>query len=231
MLDGGVYAMTPLTVACLFVRGEYPYTVDYITRLRAMVERWIERPFRFVCLTDQPALMPEGVEPVPITKFPDCFAYWNKLQLFNPAQNWTGRVLYLDLDVLIVAPLAPIVDYPAPFALTADPPLPGMRVRDAFGRQIVRRFNSSVMAWDGQTRTHLFTEWKPEVARRLSGDQCWIGQQYPKAAAMPRSWFPRLSEVVGPPFDPDVKVILTKQPKNHVAAKEMPWFEPLWGAA
>lgn len=222
-----------LTVACLFVKGEYPYTVEYVRRLHGMVTRWIDRPFNMVCLTDQPDVMPDGVEAIPIPKLPDCFAYWTKLELFNPARWWTGRTLYLDLDTLIVAPIGPMLDSVAsvPFALTADPALPGQRTRDAFKRTIVRRFNSSVMVWDGGTQTHLYRDWTPGVAQRLSGDQDWIGEQCPEAFGMPRAWFPRLSEVVRPPFEPDVKIILTKFPKNHIVAKEQPWFEPYWGAA
>jgi hypothetical protein len=222
-----------LTVACLFVKGEYPYTVEYVRRLHGMVSRWIDRPFRFVCLTDQPHEMPGCVEPIPIAKLPGCFAYWTKLELFNPARGFSGRMLYLDLDTLIVSPIGPMLDAVSsvPFALTADPFKPGMRGIDPHGRAIVRRFNSSVMAWNGGEQSHLYSNWTPAVANRLSGDQDWIGEQCPDAFGMPRAWFPRLSEVVRPPFDQDVKIILTKFPKNHVVAKEQPWFEPYWGAA
>ena len=221
--------MTPVTVVCLFVRGEYPYTMDYVRRLRDMVTRWIDRPFNFVCLTDQPEAMPDGVEPVKIAPFHGCFAYWTKLEVFNPERQWFQRVLYLDLDTLIVAPLAPIIDFNAPFALSDDPR--GRLGRDSYGRHIVRRFNSSVMVWDGGSQTELYREWSPRVAQRLSGDQDWIGEHAKTAAGMPRAWFPRLSEVTTPPFGPDVKIILSKVPKNHIAAEQIPWFEPLWGAA
>jgi hypothetical protein len=224
--------MTPLTVVCLWVQGEYPYTVDYVCRLKAMVERWIDRPFRFVCLTDQPWALPSDIESIPVSRLPG-FAFWTKLELFNPSRAWSGRMLYLDLDTLIVGPLAPIVDFPAPFALTADPVMHGRAAKllDAHRRRIVRRFNSSVMVWDGGTQTSLFTRFTPLETERLSGDQDFVAEQAPHAEGMPRAWFPRLSEVGDPPFDPEVKVILSKVPKNHLAAKSIPWFEPLWGAA
>lgn len=218
-----------LTVTCLFLEGEYPYTVDYVTRLKAMVQRWTDRPHRFVCLTDRPWLLP-NIETIAVAKLPNCFAYWTKLDLFNPARAWTGRMLYLDLDTLIVAPLAHIINYDADFALTSDPERAGQKTQDRFGRAIVRRFNSSVMVWDGGTQTHLYKRWSPDVAKRLSGDQDWIGEQATDAAGMPREWFPRLSEVTSPPFG-EAKVMLSKHPKNHVAATQCHWFEPLWGAA
>ena len=218
-----------LTVTCVFVEGEYAYTVEYVTRLRDMVIRWIDRPFRFVCLTDQPWLFSD-VATIAVPKLPG-FAPWTKLELFNPRRQWSGRMLYLDLDSLIVAPLAPILDVPVPFAITADPAKPGQRDRDAYGRTIVRRFNSSVMVWDGGTHTELYTDWTPGVTYRLSGDQDYIGEQLPTAHAMPREWFPRLSEAVKPPWPTDAKVILVKVPKNHIAAKEVPGFADWWGTA
>lgn len=219
-----------LTVACVFVEGEYPYTVEYVTRLCAMVSRWTDRPLRFVCLTDRPALMPAGVEAIPVAKLPGS-APWTKLELFNPARQWSGRMLYLDLDTLIVAPLAPIVDTPSPFAITADPTNKKNRTHDSFGRAIVRRFNSSIIVWDGGTQTDLFTDWRPADGERLSGDQDWIGERRPDAVTMPREWFPRLSELgEQPPVDP-AKVVLVKVPKNYIAAAQYPWFDALWGAA
>ena len=226
----GAHALTPLTVTCVWVQGEYPYTAEYVTRLYAMVTRWIDRPFRFVCLTDQPWLLHDPIETVPVQKLAG-FAPWTKLELFNPMRGWTGRMLYLDLDSLVVASLAPIIDVPETFAITADPSQQGQRTKDAFNRQIVRRFNSSVMVWDGSTHTDFYTKWTPSVAARLSGDQDWVGELNPAAATMPREWFPRISEVVRPPWPSTAKVILCKVPKNAILAKEQPWFAPLWGAA
>lgn len=216
--------MTPVTVTCVYVQGEVPYTVEYVVRLRAMVTRWIDRPFRFVCLTDQPWTMPADVESIPIAKLHG-FAYWSKLELFNPKRQWTGRVLYLDLDTLIVAPLASILDSPG-FAITADPV--GREGRDAFGRQIVRRVNSSVMSWDGGTHTELYTDWTPAVADRLSGDQDFIGERVADAVLLPREWFPRISELRGQPPSKTAKIVLSKHPKNHIAAQQWPWFREAW---
>lgn len=219
-----------MTVCCVFVQGEYPYTAEYVTRLYAMVTRWIDRPFRFVCLTDRPWLFAPPIETIVVSKLAG-FAPWTKLELFNPIRAWKGRVLYLDLDTLIVAPLKPIIDAPADFAITADPTNKKNRTRDSFGRAIVRRFNSSVMVWNGGTQTDLYTRWTPEVSERLSGDQDWIGERKPNAVTLPRDWFPRLSELGGQPAVSPAKVVLSKVPKNHIAAEQYPWFADLWRAA
>ncbi len=153
--------------------------------------------------------------------------WWSKIHLFSPVSALAGRVLYLDLDTLVVGPLGPILDFPAPFALIPD--AGSFKPQD--GKKVVKRFNSSVMVWDAGCNRALFDAWTPAVAARLWGDQDWIGQQMPDAAKMPLEWFPRLSQVTGPPFAEAAKVILAKKPKNHIAAERLPWFRPLWGAA
>lgn len=223
-----------MTVACVFVRGNYPYTLEYVVRLERMVRKHLQRPFRFVCLTDRsPAVRAAGIEAIPIAKLQVDQAYWHKVHLFRVASEWVGRVLFLDLDVLVVDDLLPIVDYPATFAICEDEMArekPAVDM-DSAGRQILRRFNASVIAWNAGAAQHLWNNWTPAVAKRLQGDQDWYAEQMPDAAAMPYTWFPRLSRLTGPPpFPMDTKVVLAKKPKNHLAAQQYPWFAPLWGA-
>lgn len=232
--------MTPLTVCCVWVKGAYPYTAEYVVRLERMVRRHLRRPFRFVCLTDQPNALPTAIDVVRIQ--PDAMVpeptrgIWAKLEVFNPARAWNslGRVLFLDLDVLVVADLDPIVDFPATFALTTDAFVEERTHLDTdrFNRKLVRKFNSSVMVWDGgpQTVCPLFTTWTPSDALRLSTDQDWIAEQSSDAQGMPLEWFPRISRVQ-PPWPSEAKVVLVKKPKNHEAVERWPWFEPMWGAA
>lgn len=232
--------MTPLTICCLLVRGEFVgYSPEYVRRLKVMVDRFCARHFRFCCLTDQPEAMPAGVEPIPIRRFDGCHAYWSKLQLFDPRHAWTGRMLYIDLDSLIVAPLDPIIDFPAEFALTEDAFIverAHLNV-DRYGRRLVRRFNSSVMVWDGGTQTDLFTKWTPADAERLSTDQDWCGEQAIDAQGMDLSWFPRLSRLAedeafaqtGAPMPPAATVLFCKKPKPHEAVVRWPWVDRVWG--
>ncbi len=218
-----------LTVVCLLVHGEYPFTPDYVRRLHKMVMRYCDRPFRMVCLTDQPMAMPLGVEAIHIEKLPDCYALWNKIQCFNPTHGFTGRMLFLDLDVLIVSSLTPVIDFPADFALTEDV-FAKERAGDNIykGRRLVRKFNSSVMVWNGGEQEHIWTDWREDVARTYSTDQDWIASCTPWAAAMPAEWWPRISQAL-PPWKDDVKIVLTKKPKNHVLAAQSQWFDQSWG--
>lgn len=234
-----------LTVACVWVRGPVNYTADYVVRLRRMACRFVPKPFNFVCLTDRPeeVCLP-GIVPIHTDRMwgdvpSNGAGYWTKVRLFDPLRHFNvrggafdGRVLYVDLDSLIVSDLSPIVNYPAPFAITADA-LAKERPRldtDRYGRQVVRAFNSSVMVWDVGFGSDLYEAWTPDVAQRLSTDQDWIAERYPNAAAMPDAWFPRISRVQ-PPWPDEAKVVLVKKPKPHEACARWPWFEPMWGAA
>jgi hypothetical protein len=180
---------------------------------------------RFVCLTDRASCLPRDLETLPITAPHRAYGWWAKIHLFNPALPLSGRLLYFDLDVLLARNLEEVVTFPAPLAFAPN----GGTFQPRNGLRCVKLFNSSVIVWDHGTHPELFTTWTPEVTRRLWGDQDWFGEQAPRAAAMPASWFPRLSEVgTGPPWHEDAKVLLCKKPKNVEAATQFPWFAEAW---
>lgn len=97
--------------------GSY-YEPKYVNRLYAGVKRNLKRPFRFVCVTDDPKGLNEGIETVPLPdnpqvgsdrKWPNIFV---KLCLFkNGFANLVGPTLFLDIDLLITGPLDKFFDY------------------------------------------------------------------------------------------------------------------------
>jgi hypothetical protein len=217
-----------ITVACVWVRGNVPYSLEYVMNLRRMVKRHLARPHRFMCLTDRRWAISKHVESIRVPWPRGMYGWWSKIELFKPGR-FMGRVLYLDLDTLVVGALDAVVDYPSPFALL---PHAGTFTGTYHGktRRVVPRFNSSVMVWDAGVNDALFTEWRPEVTKDLHGDQDWYGQQMPQADTLPAAWFPRLSELDGPPPS-EAKVVLCKVPKNAVAARRLPWVDAAWRAA
>jgi hypothetical protein len=217
-----------LTVACVWVNGHVPFGVEYVDKLRTMVERHLAREHRFVCFTDRPKQLARDMDHIRIDTPPAGIkGWWSKLELFNREAGLTGRVLYLDLDTLVVDALDPIVDFPSPFALA--PHAGTFNGKD--GLLVIKKFNSSVMVWDAGCNHDLYDNFTPAIARTLWGDQDWIGTVCPNAAAMPAEWFPRLSEVVGtwPAMEPDAKVVLCKKPKNAEAVKTLRGFAEVWG--
>jgi len=221
-----------MTVACVFVKGNYPYTLDYVVRLERMARKYLARPFRFVCLTDQPkSVQAAGIEAIHVPTFQVKQAFWHKVHLFNPEIGLSGRVLYLDLDTLVVAPLDPIVDAPQAFICAADvfgdgdgDPVRGMKD----GRVVCQKHQGSVIVFDVGAVSDLYYEWTPALADHYYGCDDWMSDRYPGGPVLPLTWFPRISQVQ-PPWPDEAKVVFVKKPKNHLAAEQWPWFEPLWG--
>jgi hypothetical protein len=84
------------------------------------------------------------------------------------------------------------------------------------------------MVWNQGEQSEIYDAWTPAVANVLWGDQDWIGQCCPDAAAMPLEWFPRLSSVDSTSWSAKSKVVLCKKPKNAEALVKYPWFNELW---
>lgn len=212
--------MSRVTIACVWVKGNVPFSLQYVVTLKRMVARHLTIPHKFVCLTDRSARIP-GIEVIRVDSPKKMYGWWSKIELWKPGR-FSGRVLYLDLDTLVVDSLEPIVRYPSRLALIPDAGSFKSRTHS-----LVKRYNSSVMVWDAGVGDRLYENWNHDVTKRLHGDQDWIGEQIPDADKMPIEWFPRLSSCLdGPP--PEAKVILAKVPKNIEAAHRYGWFRERW---
>lgn len=213
-----------LTVVCVFVEANVPFTPDYVTKLRSMVSRNLSAKHQFVCFTDRPRLLPD-VHCVEIPKPQGIPGWWSKLEIFNLRHGLRGPTLYLDLDVLVMRELDPIVrpNNPAALFVPHDGDFNGRN-----GLSVVKKYNSSVMYFrDVQDFSELYDRWTPEVAKRLWGDQDWIGEQCPSEVVLPLRWFPRISQCTRSSLG-DARVVLCKKPKNHDAARVMPWVKEVW---
>ena len=143
-----------------------------------MVAQHMSQPYRFVCVDDSP--LP---------------GWWAKIDLFKPGR-FTGRVLYLDLDVTVGGPLDDLADYPYPFCAIRD-------------YQYPLQINSSVMSWDAGVADNVYTDFTPDVMNRLHGDQNWIHEKV-RAVTFPKRWCPSYKAHVLPtrrvPYDARVVV-------------------------
>lgn len=221
-----------LTIICVLVKANVPYTMEYVERLQSMVLRHLGRPHKFVVLTDDPFSVPAGVHTAIKIPTPPKGqgGWWSKLQIFNPALGLSGKAIYLDLDVLLTQNLDAIVDFPQPMALI---PHAGT-FNGRKGLRVVKRYNSSVIKFNLGEHPELFEQFNIGVTRRLWGDQDWIAERLPDLPTMPLDWFPRLSELLTgdassePPDFGEAKVVLCKRPKNADAAAKWPWFNEMW---
>lgn len=216
------------------MRGNVPYGAEYVARLRDAVQRHLPLAHDFVCLTDRPGDLPAGVCCLPA----ECPApmplpgWWAKVQLFRPGLLPEGeRILYLDLDTLVVEDLTPLAEWQltpgiAEMALIDDS---AGTFRPRTHHEVVHRFNSSVMVWNAGAARNIYTRWAPEIADRLWGDQDWIGEVRDHEDVFPPEWTPRLSALGDPPVvPPEARIVLCKKPKNTEAVRRWPHLRKYW---
>lgn len=106
--------MPDITVACVLRSGSF-YNADWVARLQRGVRRHLPLPHHFVCLTDMPGV--QEAEVVPLVE--GWQGWWAKIELFRK-NIFSGPVLYLDLDTVIVGDLTRIVTYPHKFTMAHE---------------------------------------------------------------------------------------------------------------
>lgn len=162
-MDRGAAAV--LTVACVETGNYLRRGVDYVTRLHAGVTRHLNEPHVFRLFTDElrwhwPLLQRTGIEITEIPKDPP--GWWSKIRLFAPEAFRPGdRVLYLDLDTVIVGDLGPLARASGLLHLGRW----GWTKND---------YGSGVMAWRHGEHAEVFERFTRHVPRRLRGDQDWM---------------------------------------------------------
>lgn len=146
-----------VTVACVEV-GDYQGLGDeYVERLWSMCDTWLTEDHRLVCLTDDPSRH-DCCETIPVRL--GLPGWWSKIELFQPGQ-FDGRVLYLDLDTVIVNSLDELVK------------TKGIIHLDQWGWK-EKVYGSGCMVWDAGEHQDIWERFTPDVMCRFRGDQDWI---------------------------------------------------------
>lgn len=155
-----------ITILC--VRFGTKYGSHYVERLRNMIQRNISIPYELVCLTDDPKPI-EGVRSIVRKNEGYVKGWWHKVHMFDPSLPLNGRILYMDLDVVICGNIDKI-------ALLQRSDFLGIRDFNRKFHSSWKRLNSSVMAWNHGTQKHIWEEFRanPQQAMRMHGDQDWI---------------------------------------------------------
>ena len=102
------------------VKAGPKYGPDYVNKLYSMCRRHITLPFRFVCLTDDVTGVDDGIECLPLPD-PQFKGVWHKLSVFRPRlYDITGRILMIDVDVVIVDNMDGFLTLPGSFCINLD---------------------------------------------------------------------------------------------------------------
>lgn len=205
-----------ITVACVEWGDYLKRGREYVEKLRASVARHLAQPYRFVCLTEDPARH-RGVEcqTIPCRKKDGLVGWWAKIYLFSP-HRFEGRILYLDLDSVIVGSLD---------ALAAAKGI--LHLKDWGWTR--NDYGSGVMVWDAGEHAEIWSRYTPQVPFDYRGDQDWMTAlggwpALPKGLAVSY----RYESKSGPPAGARV-VAMHGSPKPH----ELPaghWAHQHWRA-
>lgn len=155
---------------CTWVWGT-AYGREYVERLFAGVHRHLSRPFT-------PWVFHPSEADYHLTMVPGCFA---RLRMFDPKfqrkHGLKGRVVCLDLDLIITGELDPLFERPEPFGI-----LQGVNHHKG-------RFNGSVWWTTVGYRPDVWTDFSLEAAAKVPhaafpDDQAWLEHKIPDAAAI-----------------------------------------------
>ena len=111
--------MEPVNIVC-FWWGDWPdpdWGPEYVRRMRRMLQRHTTIPYSFTLFTDRPKLFSgfdaRKLEPA---SWKGCLP---KIEAFNPANGFKGRVFVFDLDTVITSNIDDILQFDADFVVRA----------------------------------------------------------------------------------------------------------------
>lgn len=209
-----------ISVVC--VKHGTLYGPEYVNRLYCGVSGNLLSGFKgkFICYTDDPTGLDPAIE---VRALPDDIeGWWNKLYPFSPGQFDEGeRIVYIDLDTLIVGPLEEIFSYAGPFGI----------MRDFYNEN---GWQSSYMAWTPSPRLELiWLNWNEQGRPDLyGGDQAWIGHALGMTGAdilqdkFPGAFVSYKQDCHPYPSEQARIVCFHGQPKPHNCGRE--WVEKMW---
>ena len=118
-----------VTVCCVLKSGGDYNADEYVERLMSMVHKHLPIPHDFVCLSDMD---------VPCRRIPlkhGWPGWWSKLELFRPGVL-KGKLMYFDLDTVILGDLKALAEFPGQFAMVKG-----------FSPHRDGAMSSTIMAW------------------------------------------------------------------------------------
>lgn len=198
-----------LNVAC--IKWGTKYGAEYVHRLRDGVARNLKADHRFVCITDNAA----GLDCEVIAIDSSLRGWWQKVTLFRrDPYGLTGRIFYLDLDVVITGALEPLIENSDDFSTIRD-----------FCRPST--YNSSVMLLNAGSHPEVAEDFDLSVTRKMHGDQDWITERIRNAHIWPHAWVRsyKLDHQQERPTPGTRVVVFHGVPKPHECGG---WVEKLW---
>lgn len=145
------------------------YSSNYVNRLYNMVKRHTTGTVGFFCMTENPVGLDPDIKIIPLPEYKGLQGWWYKPFVFNKNLPIKGKILFLDLDIVIIRNIDCFFDYtPNKFCIIRD-----------FTRSLNsawNRYNSSVFRLDSGKLDYVWNDLISDISvtKRLHGDQDWI---------------------------------------------------------
>ena len=181
--------------------------------------------FRFVCLTDETLGLHPDIETMKLPE--DLEGWYGKLYMFKRGLFPDGeRMVFFDLDTLILGSLEEVISYKGQFAVPTDFYFP-------------ERIGPAVMLWEaGDYTAGIWDEWVAQgKPRNQYGDLWWLNNldqgRFAKKADRLQKLFPKSFvsyKVSCHPLPPKgAKVVCFHgRPRPHEAAEQVEWVDMAW---
>lgn len=230
--------------------GPRYFDSSHVNVLRAMVERNLPVPHRFVCITDDTDGLDSRIEAVPMPPqtfgeltnphqhkydrarswgakkyFPSCY---RRLWLFSEEAKALGdRILALDVDVIVTGNLLPLVDRGESFVGWCDE------------RNTKPRVAGGAYLLTTGAHTDVWTEFDPENSPRIAAgagysgsDQAWMSYKLcPNVATWGRAdGLAKITWLDGEP-DETTRLVFTaghSPPWDRGVQRRNPWITRFW---
>ena len=228
-------AASPSAITVVCVKWGTLYGAEYANKLCRGVRRALGAAVvgaHFVCFTDDADGLDADIEarPLPLRR-EEWKGWWHKAHLFSRAAGLEGRVLYIDLDTVIIDTycMASLAAYDGPFATLSSR---GFDAEEGY----VDGYNTSVMVWEasgqvGEALRVLHDAVRPEVFQCLMRWDHWVEMLVPRAHLL-QDVCPGLivdyrshCRASGPPEGAAV-VCFPRHPKPHQVQSE--WVVQHW---
>lgn len=209
-----------VTVVCV-LRSGGPFTPEYVSCLYNMVGRNVTMGYDFVCLTDLPVDI-DGCTAIPLAD--DLPGWWSKMELFRPGLFRTDRVVYLDLDTLIMGNIDRLLSLHGGFY--------GLRPWNSVNRRS-GQLGSGMMAWHNGSFNFIYEGFNLAKVSPRDGDQAFISAAL---SARGKNWLALQDHIQGirsykrecrggPPIDTRV-VCFHGRPRVHECQDK--WVQEVW---
>lgn len=209
-----------VTVLCVWMSGRDFDKYPYVSRLQSMVARNLSHEYEFVCLTDKPNEI--DCKAIPLEY---CYpGKWCKMEMWRPDLPVNGdKILYLDLDEVIVDSIDPLVEINSDFVMTQC-----SYTYNGNNPKRVARYSSAVVLYKPGVRPELWHQFTVNAMDQYMSDQDLVGGICPMEDTFPEKWIYKVRKERHMQLpEPGAKIMSFADPeKPHESDVE--WLKQYW---